>query len=130
MKLPKWLPFAALASGLVAIASGIKSGKIPSSVDGLPPLPDIDLMNEGDTVEGYTGKRWFFWYSRYNGEVKVIGPFQMTDYEAFRLESRTRSENLGVELFRFVWPGQGAWLYDTRNGPALLASRDVAPGVA
>jgi len=138
MKLPKWFPFALLASGLVAVASGLKSGKLEPSIEP-PPVPlrppkkgtvgDI-IVNQVSTVDGYDGKRWFFWYSDYQGTVKGIGPFQLTDYEAFQLEARTKANNLGVYLYRFVWPGFGNWLYDTRNSPGLLASNPIAPGIA
>ena len=50
----------------------------------------------------------------------------MTDQEAFRFEFSTKTASLGALLYRYVYlPAKGIWLYDTRNDPALIASREI-----
>lgn len=68
-------------------------------------------------------KRHFFWYVYKNGRyAATVGPQQLTDYEAFLLEERTKMNNFGAMLYRFVWQrGMPAWLYDRRTTHELHA---------
>jgi hypothetical protein len=122
--LPGWFPFALTASGLIALAAGMKSNwgraKAPA------PLPSSTPQQAG-VLHGPLS-RWFFWYTLPQGatEYGARGPMYLTDQEAFQLEFATKAASLGTLLYRFVWiPAQGIWIYDTRTDPALLASREI-----
>jgi len=81
-------------------------------------------------VGGTPGKlRWFCWYVvDDSGRAAWVGPLHMSDQDAFQYEFNTKRDYLGAKLYRFVWPGTGVWVYDTRNDPGLLASRDLPSG--
>jgi hypothetical protein len=81
-------------------------------------------------VSGTPGKlRWFCWYvAMDDGRAAWLGPLHMSDQDAFQYEFNTKRDYLGAKLYRFVWPGTGVWIYDTRNDPGLLASRDLPNG--
>jgi hypothetical protein len=124
-ELPGWFPYAITASFLVMIGAGIKSnwGKAKAPA----PLQQGGVLQ--DWFGGDSPKRWFFWYilpSRATS-YSARGPQYMTDQEAFQLEFATKTASLGTQLYRFVWiPAKGIWVYDTRNEPALLASREIS----
>ncbi len=131
-ELPKWFPFAVVASGLIALGAGLRSnwGRATAAAPPPPPLPP-QVKQAGvlqDWGLGGTTKRWFFWYALPIGatEYGAKGPEYLTDQGAFQLEFDTRASSLGAQLYRFVWiPAKGIWVYDTRNEPALLASREI-----
>jgi hypothetical protein len=122
-ELPGWFPFALGASFLVMIGAGIKSNWGRAK----PPSP----LQQGGVLQDWLGgssSRWFFWYILPRGatEYATRGPEHLTDQGAFQLEFETKTASLGVQLYRFVWiPDKGIWVYDTRNDPGLLASREI-----
>jgi hypothetical protein len=122
-ELPGWFPFALLASGLVAIAAGIKSNWGRAK----PPGPvQAGILQDWF---GPSPERWFFWYVLPFGGTSygARGPLHMTDQAAFQLEFETKTASLGAKLYRFAWvPAKGIWVYDTRNEPALLASQEIS----
>jgi len=121
-ELPGWFPYAVTASLLVMLGAGIKSnwGRAKE------PTP----LQQGGVLQDWFGsqERWFFWYVLPFGATAygARGPSHMTDQAAFQLEFETKAKSLGAQLYRFVWiPTKGIWVYDTRNEPALLASREI-----
>jgi hypothetical protein len=120
--MPAFFPFLLVAAAVIAIGSGSKAGwrtqaQMADGEHGAPP-----------SVQGMPTKRWFFWYVLPIGasQYGTRGPSYLTDAEAFDLEASTKSATLGVQLFRFVYlPLRQVWVYDTRNEPALLASREI-----
>jgi hypothetical protein len=110
-----------VAALVIAIASGSRSGWRTQAqmAEGQGAAPPID---------GTAVKRWFFWYVLPVGSSSygARGPEFLTDQEAFELERQTKTATLGVQLYRWVWvPSKGVWVYDTRNAPGLLASREI-----
>jgi hypothetical protein len=123
-ELPGWFPFALLASGLVALGAGMRSNW--GRAKGPAPLPAGP--QQAGVLHGGPPNRWFFWYVLPPGATAygARGPEHTNDQGAFKLEFKTKTETLGTLLYRFVWvPAKGAWIYDTRNDPALLASREI-----
>lgn len=116
--MPLALPFLLAVSAFLVIAAGSRSGW----------RTQADIAEESHGVHGFPQKRWFFWYILPHGATAYSyrGPDYLTDQEAFDLEAHTKSSTLGVQLFRFVYiPARGTWVYDTRNDPSLLASREI-----
>jgi hypothetical protein len=133
-ELPGWFPFALVSSFLIMIGAGIKSnwGRPAKIVENTPPPPTTPPVQQAGILHEWMGgdspKRWFFWYVLPLGATSygARGPSYMTDQEAFNLEAHTKASSLGAQLYRFVWAAsRGVWLYDTRNDPALLASREI-----
>jgi len=130
-ELPVWFPFAVVASGLIALGAGLRSnwGRTTAAAPPPPPLPP--QVKQAGVLQDWglgTQSRWFFWYVLpYNAtEYGARGPEKLTDQGAFQLEFETKTTSLGVKLYRFVWiPMNGIWVPDTRNDPALLASRAI-----
>ncbi len=125
--MPAVFPFLLVAAAVIAIASGSKSGwrtqaQMAEGQGAAPPIQGIYPGAPGQV------KRWFFWYVLPVGATSygARGPENLTDAEAFELERQTKTASLGTQLYRFVWiPSQGVWVYDTRNDPGLLASREI-----
>jgi hypothetical protein len=125
-ELPGWFPFALVASGLIALGAGMRSNW--GRAKGPAPLPTGP--QQAGVLHGGPPNRWFFWYILPPGATAygARGPSHMTDQEAFQLEFETKTATLGAKLYRFVWiPArrEQPWVYDTRNDPALLASREI-----
>jgi hypothetical protein len=133
--LPGWFPFAVVASFLVMVGAGMKSGWKISGNEPPPPPPPIppgtpQVKQAGALQDWGLGSsgRWFFWYVLPVGATAygAKGPEYLTDQGAFQLEFDTRSASLGVQLYRYVRiPALGVWVYDSRNEPSLLASREI-----
>lgn len=126
-ELPGWFPFAITASFLVMIAAGVKSNWGRAKPPAPPGPVQAGVLQEWLGL-GEIPPRWFFWYVLPYGATAygARGPSYMTDQEAFRLEFETKTASLGAQLYRFAWiPAKGIWAYDTRNDPALLASREI-----
>jgi hypothetical protein len=120
--------FALLLAGsaFLVLAYGSKSGWRTQAqyAQGDAAAPPV----QGEDIVGGALKRWFFWYILPFGATQygARGPSYMTDQEAFDLEANTKAGSLGAQLFRFVWiPAKGVWVYDRRNEPSLLASREI-----
>jgi hypothetical protein len=135
-ELPGWFPFALAASFLVMVGAGLRSNWGRSTAAAPPPPPPIPpgppAVKQAGVLQdwgiGGSTKRWFFWYVLPIGatEYGSKGPEYLTDQGAFQLEFETKTSSLGVRLYRFVWiPAKGAWVYDNRDEPALLASRAI-----
>ncbi len=129
-ELPRWFPFAVVASGLIALGAGLRSNWGRTTAAAPPPPLPPQVKQAGVLQDWGLGatKRWFFWYVLPFGATSygARGPENLTDQGAFQLEFDTRSASLGVQLYRYVWvPSQGDWIYDNRNQPALLASREI-----
>lgn len=133
---PGWFPYAVTASFLVMVGAGMKSGwKLSGNEPPPPPPPPIppgtpQVKQAGALQDWGLGSpgRWFFWYVLPVGATVygAKGPEYLTDQGAFQLEFDTRASSLGVQLYRYVWiPALGIWVYDSRNEPALLASREI-----
>jgi hypothetical protein len=135
--LPGWFPFALAASFLVMVGAGVKSGwKLSGNEPPPPPLPPTPpgtpQVKQAGVLQAEWGiaapGRWFFWYVLpYGGTAYgARGPEYLTDQAAFQLEFDTTSSSLGAKLYRWVWiPAKGIWVYDARNSPDLLASREI-----
>lgn len=141
-ELPGWFPFAVVASFLVMVGAGLRSNwKVagntlpppPSSPPPPPPPPPpgAPQVKQAGVLQDWglgAPARWFFWYVLPIGATAygAKGPEQMTDQGAFELERQTKTSTLGVQLYRYVYiPAKGSWVYDNRNEPALLASREI-----
>lgn len=115
------LPFLIAAAAVIAIAAGSKSGWRTSS-DSAP----FQVKGFGDPP-----KRWFFWYVD-RGALGVTnrGPMQMTDREAFVLETNAHISNPGVVFYRFVYsPASKTYVYDKRTESALALGKEPTPTV-
>lgn len=114
------LPFLIAASLVIAIAAGSRSGW-KTNADLPPPVKGY-----GDPL-----KRWFLWYvDRGALGVETRGPFQMTDREAFVMETNARISSPGVSLYRFVFsPTAKSYVYDKRTSSALALGQSPSPTV-
>ena len=131
--LPGWFPFAVVASAVLVIAAGVKSGwrlaadqPKPTPPSPVPPVSQAGVLQ--DWLGAVSPSRWFFWYVLPYGASQYVahGPENLTDQDAFQLEATTKATSLGAQLYRFVWiPASGTWVYDARTDPALLASREI-----
>ena len=137
----------------VAAASAMGKKQVPNE---LPPpgFPSIDPEPEPDfpyavlamnqnlgsappSAVGYTypgdKKRWYFWYTRKAGSSSFVltHPEYMSDYQAFILQTNTKAQNPGVEMWRFLYDpaiSKTNWVYDRRNDPQLMAGDPLPTG--
>ena len=136
------MPVAIAFAFILAMASGVRSGwrtqadvadeaqkeaerKARAAAAGAPPPPQLPIA----MVQGAgDARRWFYWFIYYRGTTATFGPVQMTEYEAFQMEFRTKSNYLGAVLSRYVWfhDARGsAWVKDSRTDQQFLAGAPV-----
>jgi hypothetical protein len=106
--MPPWFPFALVATGIIALASGQRAGILPGK------------------VEGAITKHWYYWLISKPGSSRWYGPELLTGAQAYDLEIKTRLQNPGVRLLRIVWDGR-QWQLDARTSGQLALGESFGP---